>query len=230
MNLSKCCIFCDDIEKLETSMSVKVDNINYQVSVCVEHEDDASPKLIRERLREVLQEIEDARDLLDRYGINMGLTTTSPTSTAPRQQAFRNEPAVSTKSPTGTQRPQPVPQPAPNKDGICGKCKMDPCECPPEVTSKKMQKITAPSGQQHVIPETILDAEGGRTEVRIVNTGGDNALQRRFKNMADRTRGDKGPDFRNNYDVKDCPVCEGSGINKVNQGKCPKCDGGGILT
>lgn len=219
MDLSKCCIFCENDQDLTISMSVKVGGISYNVSICADHEDDASPRMIRERVGEVLQEIEKAKKLLNIWGVTeVDRAFDGPTPPATPAPAKPPPSPVSTKPASGTQRPIPQPPRNPTAPGE-----------PPKTVAKEMERVTTPGGEQRVIPKTILDAEGGRTEVRIVNTGGDKALQKRFKGMADRSKADRGPDFVHNYDVKDCPVCGGSGINAVNKGKCPKCDGGGIL-
>lgn len=220
MDLSRCCIFCERNDDLTISMSVKVADINYNVSICSEHEDEASPKMIRERVSQVLNEIENAKKLLAIWGIDeVDRVFDGPTPPT--------RPAVSTKKPTGTQRPTITPDRKQVREELDMESK-DPNK-PPETVSKEMERITTPGGDQRVIPKKITDAEGGTTEVRIVNTGGDQALQKRFKGMADRSKTNKGPDFVHSYDVKDCPVCGGSGVSSINNQKCPKCDGGGIL-
>jgi len=68
----------------------------------------------------------------------------------------------------------------------------------------------------------------GETKVSVVDTGGDNALQNRFRQLAN---SDDPFDFiHNGYQVKtiQCPLCRGNGI--VPGGKsCPKCGGGGSI-
>ena len=72
----------------------------------------------------------------------------------------------------------------------------------------------------------------GETKVSIVDTGGDVALQRRFKAMADQSQSPSGPpDFKQGYQVRtvQCSLCNGTGKLMGGSKDCPKCDGVGML-
>ncbi len=67
----------------------------------------------------------------------------------------------------------------------------------------------------------------GSTEIRVVDSGGNAELQRRFKNLA--SDQNSRVDFRNGYDVKivKCPLCRGAKM--VRNKPCPKCGGAGDI-
>lgn len=73
----------------------------------------------------------------------------------------------------------------------------------------------------------------GETRVTVVDTGGDRALQERFKRLKESGDSSNGPhDFiRGGYQVRtaSCGLCRG--IGKIANGKktCPKCGGSGII-
>lgn len=114
-----------------------------------------------------------------------------------------------------------------------------------EVESIKDEKVTVPvtesieyqtvPGRQGVpmrIPKRIKHNQGS-TNVTVVDTGGDRVIQSRFKEMARATMDEKNSSThiygRDGYDTTECPLCGGTGENRVNGGKCVKCNGIGLL-
>ena len=77
---------------------------------------------------------------------------------------------------------------------------------------QKEQVVTGRGGSAMRIPSMIKDTSG-TTTIRVVNTGGDAALQRRAKAAA--------------VELPTCPQCGGMGV--VNNNPCRKCNGDGIL-
>jgi hypothetical protein len=93
----------------------------------------------------------------------------------------------------------------------------------------KMEIAEGRGGMPIAIPTKRIDGTG-ITNIKIIPTT-DADLQKRFKGIADSSRHDAQPDFRNGYDVKPCPLCHGNSVVK-NRGKeidCPKCKGNGML-
>lgn len=93
----------------------------------------------------------------------------------------------------------------------------------------KMEMMEGRGGQPLAIPKKRMDGTG-TTRINIVKTGGDTALQERFKTMAS---SENPADFRNGYQSssRDCPICKGTGFttNAGEEIQCPKCDGVGII-
>ena len=85
------------------------------------------------------------------------------------------------------------------------------------------------AGAPIVVPQKRVDGTG-TTRIRIVKNESDDSLQRRFKGMAQDSKQDRQPDFRNGYDesTRTCPICRGDCV--VNDQDCPKCDGLGIIS
>ena len=92
----------------------------------------------------------------------------------------------------------------------------------------KMEMMEGRGGQPIAIPKKRVDGTG-TTRINIVNTGGDSALQERFKNAAM----SEDSDFRHGYQgaTRDCPICKGTGFaeNAGEEISCPKCSGTGII-
>ena len=67
----------------------------------------------------------------------------------------------------------------------------------------------------------------GETRVSIVDTGGDNALQKRFKDMAKLSEGPEGAPAGYQVRTVQCSLCNGDGTTMGKE--CPKCKGCGLL-
>lgn len=101
----------------------------------------------------------------------------------------------------------------------------------PVTEEVEMQVVRGRGGVPMQIPAKIKH-NIGTTRVSVVDTGGDQMLQNRFRQFADHTKrsGGEGHIYgRDGMDVSDCPMCEGTGTARVGGGKCPKCDGVGLL-
>jgi len=83
-------------------------------------------------------------------------------------------------------------------------------------------------GTPIMVPSKRVDGTG-TTRIRIKNSEDDNTLQRRFKDMANDSKSDQQPDFRNGYEDSSstCPICRGNCV--INGKDCPKCDGMGQI-
>ncbi len=95
----------------------------------------------------------------------------------------------------------------------------------PAILEAEEQVVDGRCGIPTPIPKKIV-SEAGVTEINIVNTGGDQALQNRFKDMA---KEGKPPDFAHGYKLRQCGICVGTGIAKITGQTCPKCKGAGEL-
>jgi len=85
-------------------------------------------------------------------------------------------------------------------------------------------------GLPMIIPAVRRDGTG-TTRINIANTENDNALQDRFKKMAQDSMNDNVPNYaRSGYKntTRNCPICKGDG--SVRGSECPKCKGQGIIS
>jgi hypothetical protein len=80
-------------------MVVKVDDESYNVSVCTEHEDEASPKAVKQKVGQKAEEIED----LKKKAAKLGLTLQDQAAPTPAAPA----PAISPKDASGPKRFHP---------------------------------------------------------------------------------------------------------------------------
>lgn len=95
------------------------------------------------------------------------------------------------------------------------------------------QMVPGRKGVPVRLPKVIRDNNGGVTTIAIINTGGNEAIQERFKELADesrRTEGNTAYSFgEKGYDVINCSLCEGTGKARATGDVCPKCKGVGML-
>ena len=89
-------------------------------------------------------------------------------------------------------------------------------------------KVKGRLGMDVAIP-VVRRGKTGETKVAVVNTGGDVALQKRFKQMASRSQSMEGPPDGYQVRTVQCTVCNGSGKLMGGNKDCPKCNGIGIL-
>jgi hypothetical protein len=249
-------------------MMVKVDNSEYKVAVCENHEDSASPRAVKTMVVDKAKEIERLKEMAAKFGLKIqeqGAAETAPSAREVNPTAAEAKPAPAVSSaPPGNERnfakglkPQVIkreeskPISEAETESPADVSEMPAGEAPPapapisgveshqsyqtegdelKVTAKQDQIIQTSDGRPITVPRTLFDSEGGKTEIRITRGGGDAALQQRFKNMAEGSKGGAGPDFRNQYSVRDCTACNGTGVSRVDKSKsCPKCNGDGFF-
>lgn len=93
----------------------------------------------------------------------------------------------------------------------------------PENVAQKRQVVRGRAGIPISLPKTITSRAGDsviETTINVVNTGGDEALQRRFKNH----RYEPQCDYAN-----ECRACRGTGVIGRKKEECTRCNGTGIL-
>jgi hypothetical protein len=99
----------------------------------------------------------------------------------------------------------------------------------PKIISTEAQQAVRADGLPINVPRKIVST-AGVTDVAIVNTGGDVALQQRFKAL--KTEQDSNPDAhifgRDGYTVRDCTLCRGTGKARIGGQACQKCQGTGL--
>jgi hypothetical protein len=260
IDLSRNCLFCGSDKGLNTTMTVKIGDTDFKVAVCEAHEDEASPKAVREKAGEKAREIQELKEKAEKLGLKIGeetrpepLAPVAPPPSAPKADDRRrfhhgmkqqNAPA---ETPEEAEAEAPAPTVAEIAEESVAEVPVDPgmgiqshSSYNPtnidggeklETIQKTKQVIQTSDGRPVHIPKTLHDSAGGRTDIRVVNTGGDAALQRRFKQLGQASKAEAAPspDFRHGYTVRDCRACNGTGVSRVDQKKqCPKCGGDGF--
>lgn len=244
------CIYCNTSDNLTTSMQVTSSHgTKMSVWVCNTHEDNASPKQIRElvdKKESMLLEFEkQAAELgYKLVPLNQLMVVESPKVEAQSQhvqpehingqkQGIKPLPAVKPQKKTM----QPVvtnttveglgaveqhssydtSKPVALKDGTIVEA--------PVVMEHELQTVTGRGGVPISIPKKIAGNDG-TTQINIVDTGGDAALQQRFREI---TGSKEAQSFSKGYKTRDCTFCNGTGINRISKDKCPKCGGKGMF-
>jgi hypothetical protein len=241
------CIFCNTIENITTSMQVSTSNgLKSTVWICSQHEDDASPKAIRELVDKRDKMVADFEKQAAELGFKLVPTNTNiiiASSEQPKQiqpehidgpkQIIKTPPVV--KSQKKTMQPIVTPttvsghgnveqhnsyntaSPVSLKDGTMVDA--------PAIIEHEVQTINGRSSVPITIPKKIV-GEDGVTQINIVDTGGDKALQQRFKEITNTT---EQISFSKGYKTHDCTFCNGTGISRINKQTCPKCNGKGMF-
>lgn len=257
----KSCIFCSATDNLTTSMNVKTTRGETEVHICGEHEDDASPKKVRQLVEGRESALAEMEEKLKAMGLAIVpisqatggivvahtpqapsqpvpaaevLSEMKPTAAAPKAPAKMREidaPAVAVDKGgrqvnLGKERSYDTTKAVTTRDGTVHK--------PPTIVESEIQTVEV-RGVPMRLPKKVVDSDGSKLEIKVLPTAGSTqAMEQRFKDMANRTMGNDGstPDFRHEYDVKDprpCNFCGGSGKAKIGDQACPRCKGAGEL-
>jgi len=249
------CVFCSKADNLTISMQVTTSKGNQTAWVCGEHEDDASPKKVRELVEKknsMIEEFEKQAKELGYALVPMGkggqlveaARAAAPVPTeAPAAEANIARPLA----PTAKARkimPIAAPTVAKSQSGdvdLGAHQSYDTTQAietkkgtvqAPTITEHEEQVIMGRDGKPMVIPKKVV-GDAGTTDITIVNTGGDKALQQRLKMLEQSSQVSKSACERallaGGYSAKECPLCKGCGVTKINNQQCIKCGGTGTI-
>lgn len=225
------CIFCGTKDNISTSMKVKTAKGESTAPICAAHEDEASPKKVRELVEAFEVKIAEMSAYLEPLGFKI-VPINAP---APVAQAI-SRPSVPAAEFDATQ-PADAPKPAaaarPRKVNSAAKINTPSNEFSkteegydtsdaPALMESEAQEVRGVGGVPVIIPKTLV-GEAGRTDIRVVPAMNDADIQKRFKNVTDGDTKFKVKD----YGLKDCTFCSGTGKAKIGGALCPRCKGVG---
>ena len=219
-----------------TQMSITVDNINHNIGLCDAHADECSMKHIREKVSEIIQNVNSAVAEAQAVGIIMSQadaplsaqsapqlnsestpTSETPSTPAPAQSAVVNSDEVDLKE-TPTQREAPI------KSLPAKKKKSDPVTIAGQTLAEdanvEVQQFIGRDGKPVELPLKV-EGELGTTDIRLVKVD-DNVIQQRFKNLDSNA-----PDKNQGYNDRPCMLCKGTGFT-MDKNLCKKCNGSGM--
>lgn len=127
------------------------------------------------------------------------------------------------ESPTSREAPRFPSLPLPAKVGIRDASGNIIEGTKPENVAQRRQVVKGRAGIPTSLPKTITSRSGDsviETTINVVNTGGDEALQRRFKDHRYQAQCDY---------ANECRVCRGTGIVGRHKANCKRCNGTGLL-
>jgi hypothetical protein len=231
------CVFCGATDNLTTSMNVKTSRGVTEVNICTEHEENASPKKVRELVESkelALAEMEAKLKALGFAMVPLGqqgsvVAVTAPTpapAPLPAPKVLGEMRPVRTESkiiqPTSLKiREMDAPAIAVDKSGkqvnLGKESSYDTTKTvktkdgseyrPPTTVESELQTVEV-RGVPMRLPKKIVDDQGGRLDIKILPTAGSgDAMKKRFEEMATRSMGGDSPDFRREYDVKEPRPC-----------------------
>jgi hypothetical protein len=253
MNLKNKCLVCSTTEKLNTTMKVKVDEVEHEIAVCDEHAEDMTMKIAKELIKKKIEEYENFKKMASEFGVEIkeqksGVLVASrpdqPAPTMPADVAVKLPPGSSGPPQPGQRVIKAIPKhninisgslPGINPSSMAqtvaetararGRIKGD--VTVPVIEEVELQTVPGRQGLPMTLQKKVTDSSG-TTEVRIVETSNEE-LTKRSKVLENQARqGDPNAHlFIRGYDLKDCNLCRGSG--KTTNGQvCPKCKGKGL--
>jgi hypothetical protein len=92
----------------------------------------------------------------------------------------------------------------------------------PALIESEVQEVLGVGGVPVTIPKSLI-GESGKTDIRVVTAMNDADIQKRLKGVLDGDTKFKVQD----YGLKDCNFCSGTGKAKIGGGNCPRCKGVG---
>lgn len=239
---------CDD--SLNTEMTITIEDQKISVKVCDKCADDATAKIVKEAYLKKKNELDAVIAQAKKLGLNINLPTSSNivTATQPtRPQPIRQEPQQRQASQLDT-----VDEDFIELDTITSVINknnnLKSASSVPGGMSEhrindqgmlkgkaKVELLEGRNGTPLVVPVVKQDMTG-TTRINIRQSIDDQGLQKRFKDMADKSQREDVCFGQNGYTgvggVRDCPICYGLGVTK-NRGQqitCPRCAGSGIMT
>ena len=249
------CIICQKSEGLNTSINITVDGVKLAVLLCDEHADTTTPKDAKEAYLRRKTQIEELVKQAEALGVTVSVPdkpgklaiatkVEQPGQPQPQQsslQASDDSPVVdASQADLMIQRVRGI---AGSIQGSNTSVESHQAYAPDQMLSQHLPEgaregkvrlavAEGRQGQPIVIPAVRQDGTG-TTTVRVVKTGGDAEIQRRFKNLA-QSRDSDGHNVhsfgQSGYLAKDCPVCHGEGVLTMKGGErqCPRCGGSGV--
>lgn len=257
------CIFCGSPNDLNTELVITIDDGNkVKVQVCDQHAEDATVKTCRIAYSERQKQIDEVLQKAKALGINIsdqsansGLIIATQQPPQPQtQQPQTQQPVFDDNNinidPTedaiviDTNLADRQTNVALSLDAVAA-TKVSAYnfgsltdKLPENVRdgTVKMSIIEGMAGMPTAIPTVRRDGLG--TTIIRQSKYDDNALQRKFKNMADQSMNNPdGTSFSNGYTAQECKCtfCNGIGsimqrrVGVVTRSACPKCNGAGII-
>lgn len=215
------CIFCGTKDNVATSMRVKTAKGETTAPICAAHEDEASPKKVRELVEAREVKIAEMSAILEPMGFKIVPIVPIGAVAVPQTPA----PAAQPQAPGIAGRPRKVNSAAkinaPSGEFSQTAEGYDTSDAPALIESE-VQEVKGVGGVPVIIPKRLV-TEAGTSEIRTITGITDKDLQNRFKGIADGDTKFKTQD----YGLKDCNFCRGTGRAKIGGGECPRCKGVG---
>jgi hypothetical protein len=244
------CLFCGTQEKLviDVTMSLVEGEPPVAVCLCEQHKNKTQISALKKAYLKKRQAIEKLKQQAKQYGFDV---LDSQPAQAPRPQAApASKPQPAPSIVRIKPQEQPASDPATPSGPIVAREKQrfanvptDPVEAPriaaheidpkkaPRVFSTTEQVVERGDGLPIKIPKKIV-GEAGETDIRVIQTGGDAAMQTRLKNLKQALdQNDTAHIFHSDgYALRTCTLCQGKGKTAINGQICPKCNGAGEIS
>ena len=248
----KVCVFSGSTENLNTSMKIKLeDGSTVEVWISDKFAEDASPKTAREAYLKSRSTINAQRKELEEMAAKLGLKIVDesqrPAEPQPQMIKQVQAPQIQPSDPNSriisgkaADRNLDVSVTTGDLGAYSGQVggvlpayqistQSKPSQDLKEGEVAEVGLVRGRGGADIAIPVRRI-GKTGVTNIRVVETGGDRALQDRFKSMANSSKnGDVKHYGREGYDVqfRQCMMCNGTGVSMKQQ--CPKCKGLGEI-
>lgn len=251
MGPNKVCVFSGSTKDLNTSMSIKLDNDQVvEVWISDAYADDATPRAVREAYVKnktaAADEIRVVQEMAARLGLQLVPAGQAPAAPNVSSVVVPNNNSRSimegARVVSGREADKPMdvmvtyaqdgassmaPLPTPQYKIASGD---KPTTDLREGERAEIGLVKGRNGMDIAVP-VRREGKMGVTHVAVIDTGGDNQLQRRFKSMARASETEGVCYGQDGYDVKfvRCAACGGGGRSLDKKNVCPKCKGAGEM-
>lgn len=258
--MAKCCLYCGTQEKIviDMTMSLVEGESPVAISLCEQHQNKTQLPSLKKAYLKKKQAIEKLKQQAKQYGFDV--MDTAPAGQAVKiavpakaagptivhvqksgeQTQSQAAPASQQLSPSDAQSAGP----AVSTQGrpLLANVPED-AEAPRfaahEIDKKKAPKVLSTTEQIYErgdglpikLPKKIV-SEAGETNIRVVQTGGDAAMQARLKNLKSQLdQNENAHSFnKDGYALRTCTLCQGKGKTAINGQICAKCNGAGEIS
>lgn len=212
IDISNKCVFSGSKEKLTLTMVINVNGEDWKVAVSSEHEDTATPGAIKKLIAARLIEIED----LKAKAALLGMKLVPIDAVVPQPQQPQQPQPVAEANQQRQERPKSRQEKEPPKDEREALQRLA-----NSTTKHTLQQVTAPSGRPITLPKKEVGG-AGTTDFQIINTSNKELLS-----MVDNMNREGNPTFGQQYSIRDCGSCKGTG--KKGTVSCAACKGRGLI-
>jgi len=260
--MAKYCLYCGTQEKIviDMTMSLAEGESPVAISLCEQHQNKTQLPSLKKAYLKKKQAIEKLKQQAKQYGFDVMDTAPAGQTIKISMPAKAAGPTIMhvQKSGEQTSQSQPAPQAAPvsqhsdaQSTGPAVSTQGRPllanvpedAEAPRfaahEIDKKRAPKVLSTTEQIYErgdglpikLPKRIV-SEAGETNIRVVQTGGDAAMQARLKNLKNQLDRDENAHSFNKdgYALRTCTLCQGKGKTAINGQTCAKCNGAGEIS
>jgi len=243
MDLKSKCLVCGSTQNLNTVLKISVKEVSYEISICDKHSENITVGKARDLVSKKLLEFEELKKKMLEFGVIIQEPGVVPLPSKPIEkqiepikkevikESVANKP-ISSKEASKPDVLKKIPKfnvpkvSSPDAqsyesldvDGLVHRementKRLGKDVKLPEVAEIEMQTVNIP-GAPIALPRKIKSDDGSTSTIIITKTSNADIMKRI-----------KDDPCQSAYDLRECPLCKGSGFVQNGNTTCPKCNG-----